>query len=52
MRAIEPGITEDAKAVLTVASSVASRTSQGGTAPVRVRAAIAEARARLAEETR
>lgn len=52
MRAIEPGITAEAQAVLTVASSVASRTSQGGTAPVRVRAAIAEARARLAEEGR
>ncbi|MFD2234379.1 argininosuccinate lyase [Phaeospirillum tilakii] len=48
MQAIEPGITAEARAVLTVASSVASRTSLGGTAPAQVRAAIAAARARRA----
>jgi argininosuccinate lyase len=50
MRSIEPGITEEARAVLSVESSVASRTSLGGTAPLRVKEAIAAARARLAEE--
>jgi argininosuccinate lyase len=47
MRAIEPGITEEARAVLTVDASVASRTSFGGTAPVRVREAVAAARTAL-----
>jgi len=46
MRQVEPGITEDARAVLSVASSVASRMSYGGTAPARVREAVAAARAR------
>ncbi len=46
MRAVEPGITEAARAVLSVASSVASRTSFGGTAPDRVREQAADARAR------
>ncbi|MBC7954162.1 MAG: argininosuccinate lyase [Rhodospirillaceae bacterium] len=46
MRQVEPGITEDARAVLSVASSVASRTSFGGTAPERVREAAAAARAK------
>jgi argininosuccinate lyase len=46
MRQIEPGITEDARAVLSVTSSVASRTSFGGTAPSRVREAVAAARGR------
>ena len=41
-----PGITETARAVLSVASSVASRTSFGGTAPARVREAVAAARAK------
>jgi len=45
MQTIEPGITEEARAVLAVSASVASRTSLGGTAPVRVREAIAAARA-------
>lgn len=44
MQSIEPGITEAAQAVLSVASSVASRTSFGGTAPDNVRAAVAAAR--------
>ncbi len=47
MQEIEPGITESVYEVLTVAHSVASRTSFGGTAPERVREAIAEARRRL-----
>jgi argininosuccinate lyase len=50
MRAIEPGITAEAMAVLSVESSVNSRTSLGGTAPARVREAVAAARARLREE--
>ena len=47
LQAIEPGITAAALEVLSVTSSVASRTSFGGTAPVRVRAAIAAARERF-----
>ena len=41
LQAVEPGITEAIFDVLTIARSVASRTSAGGTAPVRVREAIA-----------
>ena len=37
MRAEEPGITADVFAVLTVDASIASRTSEGGTAPGNVR---------------
>jgi argininosuccinate lyase len=47
MQAVEPRITEDVRQVLSVASSVASRTSLGGTAPDRVRAAVAAARERF-----
>lgn len=43
-QAIDARITPDALARLTVDASVASRTSAGGTAPVRVREAIARAR--------
>jgi argininosuccinate lyase len=50
IQAIEPGITEEAQAVLTVDSSVASRMSFGGTAPARVREAVAAARAALLSE--
>ena len=39
MQAIEPRITEDVFAVLSVERSVQSRTSYGGTAPKNVRAA-------------
>ncbi len=46
MQSVEPGITEAARAVLSVASSVASRTSFGGTAPDNVRAAVAAARSK------
>jgi argininosuccinate lyase len=47
MQSVEPGITADVYGVLTVEASVASRTSPGGTAPDRVRAAAAEARRRF-----
>jgi len=47
MRSVEPGITQDVLGVLTVEASVASRTSYGGTAPVRVREQIARWRERL-----
>ncbi|MFC4351832.1 argininosuccinate lyase [Fodinicurvata halophila] len=47
MQAVEPRITEDIYEVLTVERSVASRRSQGGTAPERVREAIAAARERF-----
>lgn len=50
MQSIEAGITEDARAVLAVDHSVASRTSFGGTAPSRVREAVAEARKRWSKE--
>jgi argininosuccinate lyase len=46
LQAIEPRIRAQALEVLNVAQSVASRTSFGGTAPVRVREAIATARRR------
>ncbi len=52
MQAIEPGITEEARAVLTVDSSVAARTSLGGTAPARVRDAVVAARQRLKEDVK
>ena len=44
MQTIEPGLTPDAQAVLSVDASVASRVSYGGTAPSRVKDAIAQAR--------
>ncbi len=47
LQAIDPRITDGVYGVLTVDASVASRTSLGGTAPVRVREAIAAARAAL-----
>ena len=47
MQTVESGITDAVFEVLGAANSVASRTSLGGTAPSQVRAAIAEARARL-----
>jgi len=46
LQAIEPGITAEVFEVLTIERSVASRTSFGGTAPVRVREAIQSARER------
>jgi len=47
MRSVEPRIDETVYEVLTVDASVASRTSQGGTAPVRVLEAAAAARRRF-----
>ena len=47
MQAVEPRITEGIFEVLTVERAVASRTSLGGTAPDRVREAVAEARRRF-----
>ncbi len=47
LQAVEPAITADVYEVLRPDSSVASRTSFGGTAPERVRAAIAAARQSL-----
>ena len=46
LQAVEPAITDAVYDVLDVERSVASRTSFGGTAPDRVRAAIAAARKR------
>jgi argininosuccinate lyase len=47
MQAVEPRITEAVYEVLDVERAVASRTSLGGTAPERVRAAVAAARERF-----
>ncbi|MFQ6546392.1 argininosuccinate lyase [Aestuariibius sp. 2305UL40-4] len=48
MKSIHDGITESVYDVLTVEASVASRTSYGGTAPVRVREQIARWKEQLA----
>jgi argininosuccinate lyase len=50
MQSIEPGITADVYSVLTVAASVASRTSHGGTAPANVAKEAARWQALLAAE--
>jgi argininosuccinate lyase len=50
MQSVEPGITEDVYNVLTVAASVASRTSHGGTAPANVAAEAARWQAILDQE--
>ena len=47
MQAVEPRITEEVYQVLSVERAVESRASQGGTAPAKVRAAIAAARERF-----
>jgi argininosuccinate lyase len=47
LQAVEPSITGDVYEVLGIESSVAGRTSEGGTAPERVRAAVREARGRF-----
>jgi argininosuccinate lyase len=52
MQSIEPGITADVYTVLTVASSVASRTSFGGTAPANVAGEAARWQALLDAERR
>jgi argininosuccinate lyase len=49
LQAVEPVITAAVYDVLDAASSVASRTSFGGTAPARVREAAKEARRRFLE---
>ena len=46
-RSIEPRIDEEVRAVLTVEASVASRRSEGGTSPERVKEAIAKAKERF-----
>jgi argininosuccinate lyase len=50
MQAIDPLITETALEVLAIETSVAARMSEGGTAPVRVRQALAAARAKYLDE--
>jgi argininosuccinate lyase len=50
MQAVEPRIKADIMGILTVESAVAARTSFGGTAPVEVKARIADARSRFAVE--
>lgn len=45
MQSVEPRITQEVFGVLSVEASVASRTSFGGTSPIRVREAIAAAKA-------
>jgi argininosuccinate lyase len=47
MQAVEPRIKADIMGILTVESAVATRTSFGGTAPVEVKARIADARSRF-----
>ena len=46
-RSVEPRIGEDVRAALTVEASVASRRSEGGTSPERVKEAIAKAKERF-----
>ena len=48
LQSIEPRITAKAQRVLRVEESVARRTSLGGTAPARVKAAVKQAKKRLA----
>ncbi|RMD78741.1 MAG: argininosuccinate lyase [Gammaproteobacteria bacterium] len=50
LRAFSPAIGEDVRQVLSLEGSVAARDHEGGTAPRRVREAVARARARLAAE--
>ena len=47
LQAIDPRIDERVQAALSVDASVAARASEGGTAPARVREAVAKARTRL-----
>ena len=49
MQAIEARITDDVLAVLSIDAALARRTSEGGTAPDNVRAAVAAARKRFLE---
>jgi argininosuccinate lyase len=50
MQRIEPRITAEMRAGLTVEAAVDGRTSPGGTAPANVRRAVAAARARLTHQ--
>ena len=47
LQSVEPQLTSAVQAVLSIDHAVAARTSYGGTAPVQVRARIAEARAQF-----
>ena len=47
LQSVEPQLTSEVQAVLSIDHAVAARTSYGGTAPVQVRARIAEARAQF-----
>lgn len=51
LQAVEAGITEDIYTVLSPRASAQSRTSEGGTAPVRVRDAVERAKAALTVRT-
>jgi argininosuccinate lyase len=50
LQAVDARIDEGVKAALSVDASVAARDSEGGTAPARVREAVAKARAKLEAE--
>src|SRR5690606_1168651 len=52
LQAIHPSITDDVYSVLSVANSVKSRTSYGGTAPAEVRRQIRNWRKRLAKDNK
>ncbi len=52
MQSVDPALTEDVFSVLTVASSVKSRKSYGGTAPANVRKQARKWHARLAREAK
>ncbi|HRJ60142.1 MAG TPA: argininosuccinate lyase [Azospirillaceae bacterium] len=47
LQAVEPRITEEVYAVLSIEASVAARTSEGGASPVRVKEAVAAAKERF-----
>ena len=49
MQSVHADITDDVSSVLSVEASVSSRTSYGGTAPIRVREQIARWRKALAQ---
>jgi len=49
LRQMAPQVTDDVRAILTTAGSIAARDHVGGTAPVQVQAQVAQWRARLAQ---
>jgi len=49
LRQLAPQVTDDVRAILTTAGSIAARNHVGGTAPVQVQAQVAHWRARLAQ---